>query len=139
MIIGRSCHHFSYFQCLPRSVWKGVLKILLAVVHGLEFSSANPGASAHALSSSSRRVARGMASAFGALELAHTHYYRTVAAAAVVAASAAAAEDRSAAVSQLTTSYVPPSGRQRPASVASTVRYDKLLYDKLLHVAQLAV
>ncbi|XP_063223567.1 MAP kinase-activating death domain protein isoform X6 [Bacillus rossius redtenbacheri] len=48
--------------CVSRAVWKGMLKTLLAVVHGLEQTYANFGLG-------------GMASAFQVLEIAHTHYW----------------------------------------------------------------
>ena len=50
-------------QCLERAVWKGLLKILTAIVHGL-------GAS---LAATSGNMCT--ASAFRALEMAHTHYW----------------------------------------------------------------
>ncbi|XP_022245653.1 MAP kinase-activating death domain protein-like isoform X2 [Limulus polyphemus] len=48
--------------CLPKAVWKGMIKLLLAVVSGLEYTYANNGLG-------------GMASALQALEIAHTHYW----------------------------------------------------------------
>ncbi|XP_031340209.1 MAP kinase-activating death domain protein isoform X5 [Photinus pyralis] len=48
--------------CLPKPIWKGVLKVLLAVVHGLEHTYSNYGLG-------------GMASAFQLQEIAHTHYW----------------------------------------------------------------
>ena len=48
--------------CVTRSVWRGMLKLLLAVVSGLEHTY-----SEHGLG--------GMASAFQVLEIAHTHYW----------------------------------------------------------------
>ena len=52
-----------FFQCLERAVWKGLLKILTAIVHGLEVSAS---ATVGNLCT---------ASAFRALEMAHTHYW----------------------------------------------------------------
>ena len=43
-------------------MWKGILKIILAVIHGLEVTVGNSSAG-------------GVASAFHALEIAHTHYW----------------------------------------------------------------
>ena len=43
-------------------MWKGLLKVILAIVHGLEVSVANS-------------CIGGVASAFHALEIAHTHYW----------------------------------------------------------------
>ena len=54
---------FALFQCLERAVWKGLLKILTAIVHGLEVSAS---ATVGNLCT---------ASAFRALEMAHTHYW----------------------------------------------------------------
>ncbi|KAF5295593.1 hypothetical protein FQR65_LT10396 [Abscondita terminalis] len=48
--------------CLPKPIWKGILKVLLAVVHGLEHTYSNYGLG-------------GMASAFQLQEIAHTHYW----------------------------------------------------------------
>ncbi|BES98893.1 uDENN [Nesidiocoris tenuis] len=48
--------------CVPKSVWKGMLKVLQAVTSGLEVTYANYGLG-------------GMASAFQTLEIAHTHYW----------------------------------------------------------------
>ncbi|XP_065336490.1 MAP kinase-activating death domain protein isoform X6 [Cloeon dipterum] len=48
--------------CVSRAVWKGMLKTILAVVHGLEVTYSNFGLG-------------GMASAFQLLEVAHTHYW----------------------------------------------------------------
>ncbi|RZF38506.1 hypothetical protein LSTR_LSTR006101, partial [Laodelphax striatellus] len=48
--------------CVSRSVWKGMLKLLQAVVYGLEQTYANYGLG-------------GMASVFQLLEIAHTHYW----------------------------------------------------------------
>nr|CAD7427459.1 unnamed protein product [Timema monikensis] len=48
--------------CVSRPVWKGMLKVLLAVIFGLEQSYANFGLG-------------GMASAFQVLEIAHTHFW----------------------------------------------------------------
>ena len=50
-------------QCLERAVWKGLLKILTAIVHGLEASTTATGGN------------MSTASAFRALEMAHTHYW----------------------------------------------------------------
>lgn len=50
------------FQCISKPVWKGMLKVLLAVVHGLEQTYSNFGLG-------------GMASAFQLCEIAHTHYW----------------------------------------------------------------
>ncbi|XP_050426755.1 MAP kinase-activating death domain protein isoform X2 [Adelges cooleyi] len=47
---------------ISRPVWKGMLKALLAIVHGLEVSFAN-------------QSGGGLASAFQVLEIAHTHYW----------------------------------------------------------------
>eukprot|EP00095_Tigriopus_kingsejongensis_P005098 maker-scaffold161_size295871-snap-gene-0.10 protein:Tk05098 transcript:maker-scaffold161_size295871-snap-gene-0.10-mRNA-1 annotation:"map kinase-activating death domain isoform x3" len=48
--------------CLDRPVWKGVLKIVLAIVHGLEVSVSNS-------------ALGGLSSAFHVLEIAHTHFW----------------------------------------------------------------
>ncbi|XP_024084924.1 MAP kinase-activating death domain protein isoform X2 [Cimex lectularius] len=48
--------------CVTRSVWKGMLKVIQAVVYGLEVTYANYGLG-------------GMASVFQVLEIAHTHYW----------------------------------------------------------------
>ncbi|KAI4462781.1 hypothetical protein MML48_4g00015086 [Holotrichia oblita] len=48
--------------CVSKAVWKGMLKVLLAVVHGLEVTYGNFGLG-------------GMASAFQLNEIAHTHYW----------------------------------------------------------------
>ncbi|XP_039280575.1 MAP kinase-activating death domain protein isoform X3 [Nilaparvata lugens] len=48
--------------CVSRAVWKGMLKLLQAVVYGLEQTYANYGLG-------------GMASVFQLLEIAHTHYW----------------------------------------------------------------
>nr|CAI5837230.1 unnamed protein product [Callosobruchus analis] len=48
--------------CVPKPVWKGMLKILQAIVHGLEMTYGNYGLG-------------GMASAFQLCEVAHTHYW----------------------------------------------------------------
>ncbi|XP_060532384.1 MAP kinase-activating death domain protein isoform X2 [Cylas formicarius] len=48
--------------CLPKPVWKGMLKVLQAIVHGLEVTYGNYGLG-------------GMASAFQLQEVAHTHYW----------------------------------------------------------------
>jgi len=49
-------------KCVSRAVWKGMLKMLQAVTHGLEQTCMNFGLG-------------GMASAFQVLEIAHTHYW----------------------------------------------------------------
>ena len=49
-------------KCVSRAVWKGMLKMLQAVTHGLEQTCLNFGLG-------------GMASAFQVLEIAHTHYW----------------------------------------------------------------
>jgi hypothetical protein len=49
-------------KCVSRAVWKGMLKMLQAVTHGLEQTYLNFGLG-------------GMASAFQVLEIAHTHYW----------------------------------------------------------------
>ena len=51
--------------CLDRYVWKGLLKVLLAIVHGLEVTAGSGHLSA----------TLGTASGFRALEVAHTHYW----------------------------------------------------------------
>nr|CAH7754231.1 unnamed protein product [Callosobruchus chinensis] len=48
--------------CVPKPVWKGMLKVLQAIVHGLEMTYGNYGLG-------------GMASAFQLCEVAHTHYW----------------------------------------------------------------
>ncbi|XP_071452693.1 MAP kinase-activating death domain protein isoform X9 [Hetaerina americana] len=48
--------------CVSRAVWKGMLKALISVVHGLEVTYTNFGLG-------------GMASVFQVLEIAHTHYW----------------------------------------------------------------
>ncbi|XP_076310591.1 rab3 GDP-GTP exchange factor isoform X2 [Tachypleus tridentatus] len=48
--------------CISRAVWKGILKLIVSVVVGLEQTYANNGLG-------------GMASAFQVLEIAHTHYW----------------------------------------------------------------
>lgn len=48
--------------CIPKPVWKGMLKCLLAVAHGLEATFANYGLG-------------GMASVFQLMEIAHTHFW----------------------------------------------------------------
>ncbi|XP_057656442.1 MAP kinase-activating death domain protein isoform X1 [Diorhabda carinulata] len=48
--------------CVSKPVWKGTLKILLAIVHGLEVTYSNFGLG-------------GMASVFQLCEIAHTHYW----------------------------------------------------------------
>ena len=50
------------FQCLTKSVYKGVLKVLLAVINGLEVSLNNFGVG-------------GLSSACRLLEISHTHYW----------------------------------------------------------------
>ncbi|XP_025417158.1 MAP kinase-activating death domain protein isoform X2 [Sipha flava] len=47
---------------ISRPVWKGMLKALLAIIHGLEVSFSN-------------QCGGGLASAFQVLEIAHTHYW----------------------------------------------------------------
>ncbi|VVC41070.1 Hypothetical protein CINCED_3A012715 [Cinara cedri] len=48
--------------CISRPVWKGMLKALLAIIHGLEVSFTN-------------QCGGGLASAFQVLEIAHTHFW----------------------------------------------------------------
>ena len=48
--------------CLKKSVYKGILRVLQAVIHGLEVSMANYGVG-------------GMSSAFQVLEISHTHFW----------------------------------------------------------------
>ncbi|KAL1509726.1 hypothetical protein ABEB36_004421 [Hypothenemus hampei] len=48
--------------CIPKPVWKGILKMLLAIQHGLEVTYSNYGLG-------------GMASVFQMQEIAHTHYW----------------------------------------------------------------
>ncbi|CAH1174243.1 unnamed protein product [Phaedon cochleariae] len=48
--------------CMPKPVWKGMLKVIQAIVHGLEVTYGNYGLG-------------GMASAFQLCEIAHTHYW----------------------------------------------------------------
>ncbi len=101
-------------------MWKGVLKVLLAVVHGIEHSATAPYTGSSS-SSSSKKSVRGLASAFGALELAHTHYWKRQ-----EQLQPQQQDDGTAAAAagnQLTTDYVGPNvgGKQRPASVTSTV------------------
>ncbi|XP_071056798.1 MAP kinase-activating death domain protein isoform X2 [Onthophagus taurus] len=48
--------------CVSKPIWKGMLKVMLAVVHGLEVTYSNFGLG-------------GMASAFQLNEIAHTHYW----------------------------------------------------------------
>lgn len=48
--------------CVPKNVWRGMLKCLLAVAHGLEVTYNNFGLG-------------GMASVFQLMEIAHTHYW----------------------------------------------------------------
>lgn len=50
------------FQCVPKPVWKGMAKIVQAIVHGLEVTYENYGLG-------------GMASVFQLHEVAHTHYW----------------------------------------------------------------
>jgi len=54
--------HFFSIQYINRFVWKGMLKALLAIIHGLEVSFSN-------------QCGGGLASAFQVLEIAHTHYW----------------------------------------------------------------
>ena len=49
-------------KCVTRAVWKGMLKMLIAVTAGLEQTYINHGSG-------------GMASSFQLLEIAHTHYW----------------------------------------------------------------
>lgn len=53
---------FLLFQCVPKPVWKGMLKCLQAVAHGLEQTYVNQGSG-------------GMASVFQMMEIAHTHFW----------------------------------------------------------------
>lgn len=48
--------------CVSKNIWKGILKVLLAVVHGLEVTFSNFGLG-------------GMASVFQLTEIAHTHFW----------------------------------------------------------------
>lgn len=48
--------------CVPKSVWRGMLKCLQAISHGLEVTYSNFGLG-------------GMASVFQLMEIAHTHYW----------------------------------------------------------------
>ncbi|KAJ8942573.1 hypothetical protein NQ318_010381 [Aromia moschata] len=48
--------------CLSKAVWKGMLKVIQAIIHGLEVTYSNYGLG-------------GMASAFQLCEIAHTHYW----------------------------------------------------------------
>ena len=50
------------YQCISRAVYKGMLKCLQAVVHGLGHTYSNFGLG-------------GMASVFQLMEIAHTHYW----------------------------------------------------------------
>lgn len=50
------------FQCISKPVYKGMLKCLQAVVHGLAHTYSNFGLG-------------GMASVFQLMEIAHTHYW----------------------------------------------------------------
>ena len=54
-----------FLQCLKKSVYKGMLKVLLTIVHGLEVSMSNFGVG-------------GLASAFQLLEISHTHFWTKV-------------------------------------------------------------
>ena len=54
---------FDAMQCVKKSVWKGMVKLCLAVQHGLDQSYANSMGSG------------GMASCFQLFEVAHTHYW----------------------------------------------------------------
>ena len=54
--------HPALSQCLAKPVYKGMLKVLTAVVHGLEISLANSGLG-------------GLNSAFHLLEISHTHFW----------------------------------------------------------------
>jgi hypothetical protein len=56
-------------QCIDRAVWKGLLKVILAIIHGLEAAvAASNGGIAH-------NAGLGTSSAFRALEIAHTHFW----------------------------------------------------------------
>lgn len=52
-----------FFQCLDRPVWKGLLRIAMSIIHGLELAVTTA-------------TIGGMASAFYLLEIAHTHYWQ---------------------------------------------------------------
>ena len=52
----------NFLQCIAKPVYKGILKVLLTVVSGLELSISNAGLG-------------GLSSAFRLLELAHTHFW----------------------------------------------------------------
>lgn len=54
-----------FLQCLKKSVYKGMLKVLLTIVHGLEISISNYGVG-------------GLSSAFHLLEISHTHFWTKV-------------------------------------------------------------
>ena len=51
-----------YSQCVTKPVYKGILKVLLTVIYGLEVSVANSGLG-------------GLSSAFRVLEISHTHFW----------------------------------------------------------------
>ena len=51
-----------YSQCVTKPVYKGILKVLLTIIYGLEVSVANAGLG-------------GLASAFRVLEISHTHFW----------------------------------------------------------------
>ena len=51
-----------YSQCVAKPVYKGILKVLLTIIYGLEVSVANAGLG-------------GLASAFRVLEISHTHFW----------------------------------------------------------------
>ena len=51
-----------YSQCVSKPVFKGILKVLLTVIYGLEVSVANAGLG-------------GLSSAFCVLEISHTHFW----------------------------------------------------------------
>lgn len=53
--------------CLGKPVWKGVTRLLSAVIHGLEVS--------FSCSNATTAISAGVASAFQLLELIHTHYW----------------------------------------------------------------
>lgn len=53
--------------CLGKPVWKGVTRLLSAVIHGLEVS--------FSFSNASTAISAGVASSFQLLELIHTHYW----------------------------------------------------------------
>ena len=58
------------FQCLEKAVWKGLLKVILAIIHGLEMTVTNT-----APNGNNNARGGGVASAFHALEIAHTHFW----------------------------------------------------------------